>query len=145
RASDLNPRLRCSPPAALLARGDLRRGSCGGCLPSPTPPEADVLRLTAWCDSTALFVLGFLGLRRASDLNPRLRCSPPAALLARGNLRLCSCGGCLPSPTPPEANGLRNDGLVRFDGIVRRGFPGSSACIGPEPSLAVLASGCAPR
>jgi hypothetical protein len=33
--------------AALLARGRVRRGSSGGCLPSPTPPEACGLRLRA--------------------------------------------------------------------------------------------------
>jgi hypothetical protein len=52
--------------------------------------------------------------------NPRLRCSPPAALLAR-------------------------DDRVRHNGAVRRGSPGSSWRFDAEPSHAVLASGCAPR
>ncbi len=101
RGSPRNPRLRCSPPAALLARGRVRRGSSGGCLSSPAPPEADTAR-----DEDA-GVVRFLVLRRGSPRNPRLRASPPAAVLARGRGRHCSSGGCLTSPAPPEADAER--------------------------------------
>ena len=72
---------------------------------------------------------GFVVLRRGSDLNPRLRCSPPAALLARGIGRHISSGGCLPSPAPPEADDLRASGPSGRLASGRRRF----GWVGPEP------------
>ncbi len=100
--------------------------------------------------------MGFCSFCRGSERNPRLRCSPPAALLARGRGRHCSGGGCLPSPAPPEADDPRlaslSDLLASVITRSRRsewrvqsdGLPAARRPLRPEAHWSSASEGAAP-
>src|ERR1700742_263426 len=95
--------MRCSPSAALLARGTVRHFASGGCLLSPTPPEADALRLA---DAMRLAC-------SSRYTEPSEASGGPGG--TEGPLRVGALTD-VPSPPPPEADDHRllHDGVAEW-------------------------------
>ncbi len=133
RGSERHPRMRSSPSAAVLARGRVRRGSSGGCLTSPTPPEADIV------GGEGFVVVGFSGLLAWSGGEPS------HALLAFGCGARSREGSAVFEWGMPHIPHAPRGGRCRRRRLCRRGFSGLLAWSGGEPSRALLAFGCGAR